>query len=871
MSFIFILSLFIGSIHAKAADTPWGVPWPPSSAVDVSEVFEVPNLGTSTNAAYVNDDAKNSVTLTPGEESKFGVMWSKEQIDLKKDFSYESYVYLGIDNPPSYGPADGLALVFQNDAKGTKAYGHTGYGLGVYPNLNISSEEDYFVKNSFVIEMDTYYNGVRNDTSTTEINIPITSNGHVAGVITNDSIANYWGSAQYHLNPIVGTSTSPVSNSKWTVLNVRWDANTQTFYWRYGDYSEQSYHIENLNHVFGGTKVRFGFTASTGAGYENHLVSISALPFPKISLSKTTNKDIAEIGDTVSYTVTATNEGGVETEDTLFTDVFPKGMSKPKNIALLGSTGTRYPLQEGATSANSTGEYYEWDDSTRTLKVYSNPIDKLGENQTIGTKKILVYDSQVVTGYDGELKKNVVTLSASNISQHPTADATVTIKAPKLEIDKSVDQQTVSIGDEINYTVKASNTGSVALKNPYIVDTLPEGLEKPSNIRINLENNTSSALSESQANANTDGQYYLWNNDTRQLTVYLSSTKNLKSGYTASVYYDSKLLAGTDKEVKTNTAQLFGDNDNGNNPKDSASITVSGKPKLGIVKEASPTKVKVGEVVNYTVTLSNTGDVYAEKPIIKDILPEGMEKPSNIVLQGGLSVPLEEGSTNANEWGEYYEWDEGTRTLTVYISQTDNQAPNSNRVLTYSSKVVQGTAGELKTNIATGSAANTTDKPSDKATVTVDRTMIWFHVKQEIVNRQNSVVLPTTGSLNLKNVDVANISNQMSESSMIIPSYEADTNQAFKTVAFIWNEEYKGYLPEAKIPELYTYIGYQLTAVEQTHQSVNRVNKPIPVIDYSSNSEYWLTVYIEPKTSEDGPPFYNWDYKINDFGTIKLN
>ncbi|PZL77473.1 hypothetical protein CI088_01340 [Enterococcus plantarum] len=485
--------------------------------------------------------------------------------------------------------------------------------------------------------------------------------------------------------------------------------------------------------------------------------------------------------------------------------------------------------------------------------------------------KTLVYDSKILTGYDGDTKKNIVTYSASNMTQKPTADATVMIKAPKLAIDKSVNQQTVSIGDKISYTVKASNTGNVALKNPYIVDTLPEGMEKPSNIRINLENNTSLTLSESQANANADGQYYLWNNDTRQLTVYLSSTKNLKSNYTASVYYDSKLLTGTDKEIKTNTAQLFGENDNGDNPKDSAPITVIGKPKLGIVKEASPTKVKVGEVVNYTVTLSNTGNAYAEKPIIKDILPEGMEKPENILLKGGFNLPIEEGSTNSNKWGEYYEWDEGTRTLTVYISQTDNQAPNSNRVLTYSSKVVQGTAGELKTNVATGSAANTTDKPSDKATVTIDRTMIWLHVKQEVVNKQNSVVLPTTGSLNLKNVDVANVSNQISESSMIIPSYKADTNQAFKTVAFIWNEEYEGYLPEVRIPELYTYSGYQLTTVEQTHQSVKRVNKLIPVIDYYTNSEYWLTVYIEPKISSDGPPFYNWDYKINDFGNIKFN
>ena len=45
--------------------------------------------------------------------------------------------------------------------------------------------------------------------------------------------------------------------------------------------------------------------------------------------------------------------------------------------------------------------------------------------------------------------------------------------------------------------------------------------------------------------------------------------------------------------------------------------------------------------------------------------------------------------------------------------------------------------------------------------------------------------------------------------------------------------------------------------------------KAIISIDYGAGSKYYVTIYLEPTvTSSTDIPFYNWDYKLNQFGKI---
>ncbi|WYJ96505.1 hypothetical protein DOK67_0000797 [Enterococcus sp. DIV0212c] len=146
-----------------------------------------------------------------------------------------------------------------------------------------------------------------------------------------------------------------------------------------------------------------------------------------------------------------------------------------------------------------------------------------------------------------------------------------------------------------------------------------------------------------------------------------------------------------------------------------------------------------------------------------------------------------------------------------------------------------------------------------------------LNIKGEVISPNQDLVVPTTLATLLKNIPIDNTLDIKQTLSMIIPTCVADTNQSFKTVSLSLNEKkYSGYKVDLKIPAFYSYAGYQLTDSKTIHNSSNRKTEEIPIIDFNKNLKYWLTVYIEPKLLTDGPPFYNWDYKLNDFGKISI-
>lgn len=75
-----------------------------------------------------------------------------------------------------------------------------------------------------------------------------------------------------------------------------------------------------------------------------------------------------------------------------------------------------------------------------------------------------------------------------------------------------------------------------------------------------------------------------------------------------------------------------------------------------------------------------------------------MGRPTNIKIDG---ESIGEGVDNANAYGEYYTYDEATSVLKVFHSDFED---NDVRIVTYSSEVLEGYTGEVKTNTATFTA-----------------------------------------------------------------------------------------------------------------------------------------------------------------------
>ena len=117
-----------------------------------------------------------------------------------------------------------------------------------------------------------------------------------------------------------------------------------------------------------------------------------------LSLSKTNDKSSsgAKVGDTVSYTVSAKKDEGSKLSNIRIEDTLPEGMEKPNNVGITVNGVRAVNIKEGKANANSSGEYYTWDASSRKLTVY---IIGAEGNETKG----IAYTSKVLSGNDGEI------------------------------------------------------------------------------------------------------------------------------------------------------------------------------------------------------------------------------------------------------------------------------------------------------------------------------------------------------------------------------------------------------------------------------------------------------------------------------------
>ncbi|OJG91671.1 hypothetical protein RV15_GL000555 [Enterococcus silesiacus] len=517
-----------GSTRAKRsvesrANLDNNIPAPPASNMNVLDYFEVPNLGNSSNAAFPNQDYPQSVTITPNEQSKFGVMWAKNVIDLNEDFSFEGYVYLNNKNGKN---ADGMAFVLQNDPRGTTAYGSPGWGLGVYggrPGENPS------IKNALSFELDTWYNGRES-----EINTNVYENGknnthqnkydgHLAVVETNRDIsANLWNNNDdygldagrvKHNNVIYGTSSNPVNKDKWQSLNIKWDSKTKTFSFKLDTFPELIYSVKDINDTFGGNLVRFGFTGSTGDVTENNLVSFNKLPVAPVNVfykDIDTNEEISDselltgkLGDSwkseqkdidqYEFVTVDKKTDGIFTQTAqevtyFYRKLLPKldiAKSVDKTIAKVGDelTYTITAKNSGEGSWNGTitdkipAEYVSLVSGTTTINEEKVADETIWKDNVLNVTQTVEADGQVEIKFTMKVTKDAKGQTIANVAEtdDPTIPPTppVETKVPDVSLTKTADKANAKVGEEITYTITAKNSGNGDWENGTITDKIP--------------------------------------------------------------------------------------------------------------------------------------------------------------------------------------------------------------------------------------------------------------------------------------------------------------------------------------------------------------------------------------------------------------
>ena len=204
------------------------------------------------------DDTTNIVTVVPDLGGQTGAVWFADTIDLANDFEFELLINLGTKDSEG---ADGMTFVIHRDPDGTAAIGASGGGLaasGITPSL--------------VFEYDTWDNGSgQNDIS----------DDHTSIFINEVADANHLTDPMCLLTDCVNAE-----DGEYHTAAIQWVAAENTFTTFFDGEVLQTIDLDvetGVATAFGGdlTDIYFGFTASTGGSFNDHLVcpqTIEGLP-----------------------------------------------------------------------------------------------------------------------------------------------------------------------------------------------------------------------------------------------------------------------------------------------------------------------------------------------------------------------------------------------------------------------------------------------------------------------------------------------------------------------------------------------------------------------------------------------------------------
>lgn len=308
-------------------------------------------------------------------------------------------------------------------------------------------------------------------------------------------------------------------------------------------------------------------------------------------------------GGTITYTVTIRNTSPTYAASlTKITDTLP---TSPAAVTYLGLTAS-----SGVTTANSV-----YTPASNTLSSVQptlafRPLTSTSYQIPAGGSLILQYTVSVpstVGTYTNTASSSVyafnIGTASAVVNTAPSADLSVT-KA------QTSPTGTTFAGDQVTYTLTASNAGPSTATGVVVTDTLPAGMTQTNVISVTLAG---------QAITPTYGT------SGGQTVLTFPTVTSLPSGSTLA--YTVVVTAPAAGGTITNTASVTGSSSDPNTVNNISSVTTTVTPRADLAvtaKAHTPASYRPNTVVTYTITTVNNGPSPVVGATLTDVLPAGL-------------------------------------------------------------------------------------------------------------------------------------------------------------------------------------------------------------------------------------------------------
>ena len=345
---------------------------------------------------------------------------------------------------------------------------------------------------------------------------------------------------------------------------------------------------------------------------------------PELTINKSADKTEGLPGDNIHYTINVTNIGNSSAYDVVIQDQIPSGLT------LVGGSVTSSPLAYNTMVIG--GDLIQWEylsipPSGEVTLEYDATIPPQGGSFT-NTVTNTEYWS-LPSGNDGRRKYDPLSdywdvISPGTDLQKVTLNTDVNVPSP---------------GGIVFFRLTITNTGAMGLDPVKLIDLLPDGLTFFGNSTVN-----GAPISPDSIQDNADGtQTIIWNN------INLSTPSLMNPTDIIIVEFQAQVDPGRTGTF-INEATVIGTSRIGDvSDTDTSTVGVKG-PAINITKSVEPPWGKLGFINEYTLIITNTGEVALDPVTVTDTLPIGLTY-ANLASIAPDSVVVNADGTTTITWG----------------------------------------------------------------------------------------------------------------------------------------------------------------------------------------------------------------------------